>query len=357
MKYKPMPLITNAILETIHWVGQFQMEIHHHFNGEDLTVNTSYPSILFANHVYTWDFFPLASIFSRTNPKVRVCAPIRGDIHDPKFLEKEFRPNELVLPVIRFLDSQNVVSKLFSTLDIVPVTRPFRDNYKELVRSGEFEKSIEKDWKNLADKIKEGDNLFLFPEGGFSLDGSIRPIKAGVYRLLRHLGPLPFYFVNLTFDFLSKEKPICYINYGYRFVPSEDPTSEEVTNLMQRALEESFSLTLANWFGVLLYSNQMRNGISLDELHDICMNIESKWFLSSKNKDANLNEDFLGAFLKRIELFQKRGWVRWVDHQIQVQPSFYEHESKIWDQDMKSTFQYHKNQLKGMKNLLDPLYQ
>lgn len=350
-----MPIVTSVILETIHWVGQFQMEIHHHLNDNNQIIPTDYPSILFANHVYTWDFFPLASIYSRTNPKVRVCAPIRGDIHDSKFLEKEFRPNELILPLIRILDSQKLVSRLFSTLDIVPVTRPFRDNYKELVRSGEFEKAIERDWENLANKIKEGDNLFLFPEGGFTLDGSIRPIKAGVYRLLQHVGQISFYFVNLTFDFISKEKPTCHINYGYRFTTSSSPSSVEVTNLMQKALEESFTLTLGNWFGALLYSDQLKNGISLDELHDICMKIEENWKKSSKNRDTHLQDDFLGAFLKKIENFQRKGWIRWADHKIQTQSLFYDHESKIWNQDMKNTYLFHKNQLKGMKNLLEPL--
>lgn len=150
---------------------------------------------------------------------------------------------------IYFIAKEEVFKDIFSnlflrSLNAFPVSR----NKTDLVA---FKKAIK--------ILKEGNILGIFPEGTRSVDGELKDLKAGVFKIAKKTGvPVLPVGINGTYDiYPAKRKfPVLFkhkilINYGIpQYFPEEDlkdrESLEKVIKLMSNQIKELSSLKVNN---------------------------------------------------------------------------------------------------------------
>ena len=86
------------------------------------------------------------------------------------------------------------------------------------------------------DRVKEGNNLVVFPEGSRSCDGEIAPFKRGAFMLAERMGvPVIPFVITGTFDVVSRNS--FFIKPGpckIKFLPAEEKGTDTSKEFMAR---------------------------------------------------------------------------------------------------------------------------
>ncbi|MGQ2872790.1 1-acyl-sn-glycerol-3-phosphate acyltransferase, partial [Leptospira santarosai] len=171
-------------------------------NNHDRVLNANYPTVIIGNHVEEGDVSALAVIYRAIRPKIKFAVPAREDILKKNFLVKEFQPKGALKLIFGLIDKTNLIPVLLRYIGCFPVKRPFRDNARELLKSGELRNMVDQEWNVLVERVTSGRNLFLFPEGTFNQDGYLNQIKRGVYFIRTKIKDVRFISFTLTYDYI-----------------------------------------------------------------------------------------------------------------------------------------------------------
>lgn len=221
-------------------------------NNHDRILKAHYPTVIIGNHVEEGDVPALAAIHRVVQPKIKFAIPAREDILKKNFLVKEFRPKGTLKLIFGLIDKSNVIPVFLKYIGCFPVKRPFRDNARELLKSGELRNMVDQEWSTLVERVTSGRNLFMFPEGTFNHDGYLNQIKKGVYFIRTKIKDVHFISFTLTYDYISAKKTQLHIAYGENFDISENANSDEVNNIVKERLGKNYVATSGNLLSIIL---------------------------------------------------------------------------------------------------------
>ncbi|MGQ2838363.1 1-acyl-sn-glycerol-3-phosphate acyltransferase, partial [Leptospira interrogans] len=184
--------------------GIFFDSIEEYFsqNNHDKILRAPYPTVIMGNHVEEGDVPALSVIHRVVQPKIKFAIPAREDILKKDFLVKEFRPKGTLKLILGMIDKTNLIPIFLKYIGCFPVKRPFRDNARELLKSGELRNMVDQEWSSLIERVSSGRNLFLFPEGTYNHDGYLNQIKKGVYFIRTKIKDVHFISFTLTYDYI-----------------------------------------------------------------------------------------------------------------------------------------------------------
>ncbi|MGQ2799252.1 1-acyl-sn-glycerol-3-phosphate acyltransferase [Leptospira santarosai] len=269
-------------------------------NNHDRVLNANYPTVIIGNHVEEGDVSALAVIYRAIRPKIKFAVPAREDILKKNFLVKEFQPKGALKLIFGLIDKTNLIPVLLRYIGCFPVKRPFRDNARELLKSGELRNMVDQEWNVLVERVTSGRNLFLFPEGTFNQDGYLNQIKRGVYFIRTKIKDVRFISFTLTYDYISAKKTQLHIAYGENFDISENANSDEVTNIVKDKLGENYVATSGNLLSMILMRLGTETSIGKETLFKHLQNFAEE--IKKKGEKIHISGKLFGSHLE--ETFQ-----------------------------------------------------
>lgn len=352
-------LLYKALIYTIKLSSPFVFQdVDIYFRNNIKTIPTPNPTVIFANHIAEYDVSAIAYLFPYIYPKIKFSFPMRQDISEEKFLQKEFKQKGFVGLLFQIIDFTNVIPRALKYIGGLPIKRPFRDDARNLIKSGELEKIIEEQWSILSESIKSGRNIFLFPEGKFGYSGGVDPIRKGIWLLGQKIENLNYVPVTFTYDFLSYEKPALHIFVGNNKKYNLNLGEKETLNQLRIELSTNFVITPANLFSYLIMRPFMEKGIPKGKLIEKIIYIATQIHLSGKYKVSN--EFFQKKIKTRIlKLIQKAIGENFLIQSSEVVVS----SDKLHTTEFTSLrlcrklnpYFYHSNQLKMQSNDIEQL--
>ncbi|EMK13544.1 MULTISPECIES: 1-acyl-sn-glycerol-3-phosphate acyltransferase [Leptospira] len=277
-------------------------------NNRDRVLNAHYPTVIIGNHVEEGDILALSVIYKAVQPKIKFAIPAREDVLKKNFLIKEFRPKGTLKLIFGLIDKTNLIPVLLRYIGCFPVKRPFRDNARELLKSGELRGMVDQEWNILIERVTSGRNLFLFPEGTFNQDGYLNQIKRGVYFIRTKIKDVRFISFTLTYDYISAKKTQLHIAYGETFDIPENASSDEVTNIVKEKLGKNYVITSGNLLSMILMQLGTEASIGQEILFKRLQNFADeikkkgkKIYVSGKLFGSHLEETFQHILNKGLE--------------------------------------------------------
>lgn len=320
---------------------------------------TPYPSALLCNHVSEADVVSLSMVYRRLEPKIKMIIPAREDILQPGFLQKEFRSKGILKWILRLIDTSKIIPFLLRYIGAVPIKRPFRDNARALLKSGELRDKVDSEWTDLVANIKRGRNLFMFPEGTYSHDGFLNQIKRGAYYIRSKIDSLHFNSFTLTYDHLSYQKTKLYIKYGKPFHIESNQTADQVIRLVGEKLGKNYTVTLGNLTSFILLKFGKETKIKKDQLIDLLIKIkkqiESKFpeiTVASELKKESFHTQLESLFTK----LKKFKLVDWEEDTVQTKEILYHFPKSNHNLKKTNIVLYHRNQLTAHLNHLEQVW-
>ncbi|MDX1960288.1 MAG: 1-acyl-sn-glycerol-3-phosphate acyltransferase [Leptospiraceae bacterium] len=310
-------------------------------------VEVVYPTIIMANHVNEFDIPSMTYISRFVLGDSRYTIPAREDILKKGFLVKEFEPKGFLKLVLRAIDASGIIPFLFRFVNAVGVKRPFRDNSRTLMKSGDFKNEIDKNWDILAAKVNEGNNLFLFPEGTYSYDGYPNPFRKGITLFMKKVPNVSFNFIALTYDSLTNNKTDSHITIG-ELVKPEFASDEEVLAFCRKRIGSMLVLTEGNLFSWTIFQDILIKGITSENLFNkIHYFLEKLKLLKTIHISTKLIEGkFSNNLFKFLERATKEKFLRKEDNQYFSEPKLHEKPfEKTYKFKKQNPYLYHKNQL------------
>lgn len=349
-------LFAEMVIRTVYLVSKFVFKkVYYYFpKGMDSKLNPDYPTVYFANHVSETDIPGLANVhvlFQR--PTIQYTIPVRQDMIEKNFLVKEFKPKGLAKYILHFIDLTGILPQLFKIVGAVGVKRPFRDNARALLKEGTLRDKVEEEWTILSKNIEKGKNVVIFPEGVFSEDGYLRPIKNGIAFLHEKKPDLKYFFFNFTYDYLSELKPVLHIGFGGTFTMPKEITREKVAIFIKEKLGSTFVMTPANILSWIVLNTDVYIGRTRKWLIDYCIYIANKCKEFMFVSEDLVNGNSIKALERILSFMLTRKVLKLNSHDLlQVGEDFQnEVEGKKHRKTIKERpFFYHKNQLRYFEN-------
>lgn len=317
-----------------------------------------YPTVLYANHVVELDVTALGTIFPYIKPKIRFTFPMRQDISERDFLTKEFHLKGFIGFILKLIDKTNFIPWALNFLGGIPIKRPFRDDARKLIKSGQLEKIIDDQWRVLAKNLLSGNNLFLFPEGKFGYTGNLDPIRKGIWILGNHIQDLNFNSITLTYDFLSYKKPVLHISVGENKKINIPWEEKEVGRFIKQELGNQFVITPGNLFSFsilnLEYSGHFTKNGLIKKIMDAAKSIQAigKLKISCEFFQENIEGLIEGLIEKAIQrdfILLSEGYLQGTEKLQRTQFPNLAAIKKL------NPYYYHANQLNFFKNDLNDI--
>ncbi|PKA27042.1 1-acyl-sn-glycerol-3-phosphate acyltransferase [Leptospira sp. mixed culture ATI2-C-A1] len=349
MKPKKRTLIYDFLIKLVSLAkGTVFHSIEENFSNAEEHLESPYPTALLCNHVSEADVVSLSMVYPRLNPKIKMIIPAREDILLPGFLQKEFRSKGILKWIFKFIDATNIIPFLLRYIGAVPIKRPFRDNARELIKSGELRDKVDSEWTDLVAHIKKGRNLFMFPEGTYSHDGFLNQVKRGAYYIKSKIDKLHFNSFTLTYDHLSYQKTKLYIKYGKPFEIQKELPADQVVKLVAEKLGKNYTVTTGNLTSFILLKFGKETKIKKHQFVELILKlkkqIESKFpeiTIASELKKETIQSQLESIFtkLKTIKL------IDWEEETIHTKEILYHIPKSLHNLKKSNIVLYHKNQL------------
>ncbi|TGM82303.1 1-acyl-sn-glycerol-3-phosphate acyltransferase [Leptospira mtsangambouensis] len=349
MKPKKRTLAYDFLIKLVSLAkGTVFHSIEENFSCVEEHLESPYPTALLCNHVSEADVVSLSMVYPRLSPKIKMIIPAREDILLPGFLQKEFRSKGILKWVFKFIDATKIIPFLLRYIGAVPIKRPFRDNARELIKSGELRDKVDSEWTDLVAHIKKGRNLFMFPEGTYSHDGFLNQVKRGAYYIKSKIDKLHFNSFTLTYDHLSYQKTKLYIKYGKPFEIHKELPADQVVKLVAEKLGKNYTVTLGNLTSFILLKFGKETKIKKHQFIELILKlkkqIESTFpeiTIASELKKETIQIQLESIFskLKTINL------IDWEEETIHTKEILYHIPKSIHNLKKSNIVMYHRNQL------------
>ncbi|EPG65836.1 1-acyl-sn-glycerol-3-phosphate acyltransferase [Leptospira wolffii] len=307
-----------------------------------------YPSVLMANHVWEGDVPALSAVYRHIHPSIKFAIPAREDILGKDFLVKEFKPKGFLKFIFKIIDKSMIIPKYLDYIGCVPIKRPFRDNARELLKKGALREMVEQEWSYLSDRISEGRNLFLFPEGVFNQDGYMSQIKKGVYFLRSKFKEINFTSFTLTYDYFSSKKTELHIGYGKAFPIPENTDADKVAGIVKERLGAGYAVTAGNLTSYVLLKFEGKGAESKEKLLSLIKSLAStirtkhpEIYVSGKFSSEKLAE----AFDSFLEKAKRLGFIQHNGQEVRFLEKLFQPPKDLHNLKKKNLVLYHKNQL------------
>lgn len=261
-------LLYRVLIKVVSYTtGLMFHSVHKYFKTENAFVNAPHPTILIANHVMEQDIVALSHVYPHIPERIKFCFAMRQDIVEPNFLLREFEPPKgLIRFILWLIDKSQIIKILLVYIGGIPVKRAFRDDARKLLKQGELRDIVDSQWDQLAEGVNKGRNLFLFPEGKFSETGHLDPIKRGTYFIFKRIPNVSYNYFNFTYDYITEKKPVLHIGFGENRRFPQEADEFGVADEIKARLGNNYVLTPGNVFSYFLFQDEIKKGISQEEL-------------------------------------------------------------------------------------------
>jgi hypothetical protein len=334
--------------------------VHCYFKTENSSLTVPHPTILLANHVSEQDIVALSHVYPNIPIKTKFCFAMRQDIIEPDFLTKEFEPKGLIRFILWLIDKSQIVKVLLLYIGGIGVKRAFRDDARKLLKQGELRNLVDSQWDKLADGVLSGRNLFLFPEGKFSESGNLDSIKRGTFLIFKRIPNVSYNYVNFTYDFISEDKPVLHIGHGEISHFPEDSDEHTLATEIKAKLGNNYILTQGNIFSYFLFRDDLKNGISEQDLTQKLVTFMEKVKSGKKYFIAKdlLSEELVSLFKEFLSKAAKSGFIKKNDTgNLQATDKLTLMNFRNGkDMRKKNPYLYHFNQLKYYSEEFDRFY-
>ena len=318
-------------------------------------IPSNFPNIFLGNHVVELDVAVLCRLYNYMQPACTFAFPVREDIVQKHFLRKAFHTKGVKKFLFSLLDFSNMIPFFIKYTGGIPVKRPFRANSRELLKEGKLRDMVAEQWSLLAEQAVLGSNIFLFPEGKLSYDGWVNPILRGMYSLRDKIPGVKYTPFTMTYDFLTYGKPKVHLGFGETVPFSSDLTEKEFSLFFRNILGNLFVLTPGNLFAYLLFTPEVRKGISLTGFYQLAQEVLDVF---EKEKKTYLANDFskvklTNLFQHSLQIAKQEGFVENFSQEIRGTEHLYDNEKfKYSYLRKKNPYLFHKNQLRSFRHLL-----
>ncbi len=127
-------------------------------------------------------------------------------------------------------------------------------------------RAIRRELKLFAELLNRGKTLFLAPEGDFSSDGRLCPIRGSLYRLInmcsRTVKILP---MNITYDFMTTGRMKAFLNIGQEIPETKGLTKAELEHIVKASLVKLTEVTLSQLGSHSIYQETINGNGTLTE--------------------------------------------------------------------------------------------
>ncbi|PJZ70782.1 1-acyl-sn-glycerol-3-phosphate acyltransferase [Leptospira perolatii] len=334
-------------------------EEHFPNRSKDGKLDSPYPTVLMGNHVWEGDIPALAAVYKHITPKIKFAIPAREDILQKNFLQKEFRAKGILKLLFKLIDSMHLIPRFMGYIGCFPIKRPFRDNTRELVKSGELRNLVDQEWSTLAEKVSQGKNLFLFPEGTYNQDGYLNQIKKGVYFLRSKFKDLHFTSFTFTYDYLSSKKLELQIGYGSLFPISSEANTDEVAGIVREKLGSNYTVTVGNLASYILFKLEGKTKEKKERIFGLLKSVAEK--VNTLHPEIYISKKLLGSGISlAYETFLKKaseaGFLKVEGEEIIFLEKLFHSHKDTHNLKKKNILLYHKNQLTYHFEKLDSIW-
>ncbi|MCC6447769.1 MAG: hypothetical protein IT215_03700, partial [Chitinophagaceae bacterium] len=259
----------------------------------------------------------------------------------------------------RVIDKTNIIPFLLSFLNAIPVKRPFRDNAKELVKSGNLKNLIEENWRTIAKHIQDGKNIFLFPEGTYTYNGFVNSPRKGIYLLKEYVPELKVINVSLSYDSLSFRKMDLHLTLGKMEIFPTELSKENISDFIRDKIAKDIVITHGNLVSFLFFQNIFREGILLQNWKELldCFILKlrkEKDFFISKRFDSPNSSQIANRILEDA---RQSGFLVYKENKIYSTEKLLEKPETLNTEFLKKNpYLYHKNQLNYHWTKLTEIY-
>lgn len=191
------------------------------------------------------------------------------------------------------IDKTNLIPIFLKYIGCFPVKRSFRDNARELLKSGELRNMVDQEWSSLIERVSSGRNLFLFPEGTYNHDGYLNQIKKRVYFIRTKIKDVHFISFTLTYDYISAKKTQLHIAYGENFEIPENINSDEVINIVKKRLGKNYVVTPGNLLSMILMRLSTQATIGKEVLFKQLQNFATE--IKKRGKEIHVSEKLFSS--------------------------------------------------------------
>jgi hypothetical protein len=358
MKVQKASLLYSSLIYGVKLTTKLAFhKVYYYFGNKEPILHLEHPSAIFANHVIETDIIALSHVYPYVKPKAKFCYAMRQDIVEPNFLIKEFRPKGFLKFVLHIIDKSKIIKILLEYIGGIGVKRPFRDDARNLVKSGELRNLVETQWEKMADISLKGRNLFLFPEGKFSETGWLDPIRRGLFLLKKKIPHLKINFITFTYDFITYNKMDLHIVFGELTSLENLQDEKEISDLVKEKLGNNYAITPANLFSYFIlhsHFNSFSKESILNKLSSLIKNLENhpKPFHISEDLKKNLEIRWNEFIQKTIQ----NGFINDSENNYkQTEKLLYTDFKTGSEMRKKNSYLYHSNQLKSYTQILDEL--
>jgi hypothetical protein len=346
-KIQKNSLIQKMVLHASSLLNRYVFERIYHYFPDKEEIHQPHPTIILCNHVDHRDVIALTSFFKYTVENIRYTVPVRADIMQAHFLQKEYKPKGFKKLLLGLIDSLHIIPALFHTIGAVPIKRPFRDNSRELVKIGSFKEEVEKDWQTLADNVNAGRNLVLFPEGTLTQNGDIKTIRNGISFLLDKVSFPKLYVITLTYDFLVTKKPTLHVKHSLPFVIQDKGSKEELSSLLHKKLQEGFIITQGNLFSYLLFLDKVKVGMNTEAFREMMNRYISELHKSNLTISKDMSSIENPIYERLMENAISSGFLKKENDMIRSTDKLYiEPSDKKYRK--QNPYMYHRNQVRSL---------
>ena len=196
-------------------------------------------------------------------------------------------------------------------------------------------------WEDLGREVKKGKNLFLFPEGTFSITGWVNNIRNGPNILHSMLDNPAYIPITFTYDMLSYNKTVLHIGIGKPFYSY---TNNGLNEMIRDSLSDGYTVTPANLTALLIteFENSSKEEI-IEKYFHIAENIHKGNIYFSECLNDKIMPD------KLIKKAIQDGFLIVENNQIRHTDKMKQHHGNLIK---KNPWFYHANQLHGLKGKL-----
>lgn len=336
-----------------------------YFPGKSQKIPCPSPLVALANHVEERDIPLMPTLHQYMEVRSKYAVPARRDIMEKDFFVKEFRPKGIKKFFLFLLDKSMIVPAYFKYVGIYPVARPFRDDAKHHAKAGTLRDTVEEQWDYLADRIRAGRKLFLFPEGTLSEDGYLNPIRKGLYFLHKKIPSINYLDITLTYDYLSSRKATVHMGLSEIFQMNDEISEKDFTGQIKEKLSVHYTITPGNLFSYALFSEEVRKGIPRHFLFFKMERLVNTLYKSGNFYIANelLVRSYDDIFAEMLLRAKETGYL------VSDSARRYSGTKKLYeileDEDHKymkklrkrNIYLYHKNQLRGFESQLNKIWE
>ena len=221
-----------------------------HFSGHR-------PTIIICNHKRDLDTVVLMSVMFFARRDIRRGGPFSIGLAD-KFFQPGFLGRYWRWPLL---------GQVMGRVDLRPVLRLLNAYPIGPVTSRARLPMVYGQLRQFVDLVESGHDVYWSPEGTLSANGSLSPLRAGLYRIVRESRLSPHLLpIHINYDFMTNGRPRCFVRIGRELPVNTRLRRTEFNRLAREAIVGQMTVNAAHLLAAVLRRQGLEAPFSRSQL-------------------------------------------------------------------------------------------